>query len=72
MATLIAAIWVEISPVALLVCVASASADGLESYSPADGSLLSRVHTSGAAGYNTIMSQAVAAGHAVTVFKKAS
>jgi aldehyde dehydrogenase (NAD+) len=43
---------------------ASASADGLESYSPADGSLLSRVHTSGPAGYNTVMSQAVAAARA--------
>src|SRR3984885_4148192 len=43
---------------------ASASADGLESYCPADGSLLSRVHTSGAAGYNTVMSQAVAAARA--------
>src|SRR6202166_864131 len=43
---------------------ASTSADGLESYSPADGSLLSRVHTSGAAGYNTVMSQAVAAARA--------
>jgi aldehyde dehydrogenase (NAD+) len=43
---------------------ASASAEGLESYSPADGSLLSRVHTSGAAGYNTVMSQAVAAARA--------
>src|ERR1700688_4642941 len=43
---------------------ASTSADGLESYSPADGSLLSRVHTSGAADYNTIMSQAVAAARA--------
>jgi aldehyde dehydrogenase (NAD+) len=43
---------------------AGASADGLESYNPADGSLLSRVHTSGAAGYNTVMSQAVAAARA--------
>src|SRR5471030_297058 len=41
-----------------------ASAEGLESYSPADGSLLSRVHTSGPAGYNTVMSQAVAAARA--------
>jgi aldehyde dehydrogenase (NAD+) len=41
-----------------------ASAEGLESYSPADGSLLARVHTSGAAGYNTVMSQAVAAARA--------
>jgi aldehyde dehydrogenase (NAD+) len=43
---------------------ADASAEGLESYSPADGSLLARVHTSGAAGYNTVMSQAVAAARA--------
>ena len=41
-----------------------AAAEGLESYSPADGSLLARVHTSGAAGYNTVMSQAVAAARA--------
>jgi aldehyde dehydrogenase (NAD+) len=41
-----------------------ASAEGLESYSPADGSLLARVYTSGAAGYNTVMSQAVAAARA--------
>jgi aldehyde dehydrogenase (NAD+) len=41
-----------------------ASAEGLESYCPADGSLLARVHTSGAAGYNTVMSQAVAAARA--------
>jgi aldehyde dehydrogenase (NAD+) len=38
-----------------------ASSDGLESFSPADGSLLGRVYTSGAAGYNTVMSQAIAA-----------
>jgi aldehyde dehydrogenase (NAD+) len=41
-----------------------ASAEGLESYCPADGSLLARVHTSGAAGYNTVMSQAVSAARA--------
>jgi len=41
-----------------------ASAEGLESHCPADGSLLARVHTSGAAGYNTVMSQAVAAARA--------
>jgi aldehyde dehydrogenase (NAD+) len=39
----------------------AASAEGLESFNPADGSLLGRVHTSGAAGYNSVMSQAVAA-----------
>src|SRR5476649_1576705 len=38
-----------------------ASAEGLESFNPADGSLLGRVYTSGAAGYNSVMSQAVAA-----------
>src|SRR6202142_2316597 len=43
---------------------ASASADGLESYSPADGRLLSRVHTSGPAGYHAVRRQAVAAARA--------
>ncbi|HEY4974601.1 MAG TPA: aldehyde dehydrogenase family protein, partial [Steroidobacteraceae bacterium] len=38
-----------------------ATAEGLESFNPADGSLLGRVYTSGAAGYNSVMSQAVAA-----------
>jgi aldehyde dehydrogenase (NAD+) len=45
----------------LLPVESSASAEGLESFNPADGSLLGRVYTSGAAGYNSVMSQAVAA-----------
>jgi aldehyde dehydrogenase (NAD+) len=45
----------------LLPVESGASAEGLESFNPADGSLLGRVYTSGAAGYNSVMSQAVAA-----------
>ena len=43
---------------------AGSSAEGLESYCPTDGSLLARVHTSGAAGYNSVLMQAVAAARA--------
>src|ERR1700691_941504 len=43
---------------------ASTSADGLESYSPADGSLLSRVRLTDTAAYETVMNQAVAAARA--------
>jgi aldehyde dehydrogenase (NAD+) len=43
---------------------ASDSPEGLASYCPGDGSLLGRVPTSGAAGYNAVMSQAVAAARA--------
>jgi aldehyde dehydrogenase (NAD+) len=43
---------------------AAASADALESYCPSDGSLLGRVPASGAAGYDRVMIQAVAAARA--------
>ena len=42
----------------------AAAADALESYCPSDSSLLGRVHTSGAAGYNSVMIQAVTAARA--------
>jgi aldehyde dehydrogenase (NAD+) len=37
------------------------AADCIESFNPGDGSLLGRVHTTGAAGYDDVMNQAVAA-----------
>ena len=40
---------------------AGASADWLDSFNPDDGSLLGRVRTTSSAGYDTVMSQAVAA-----------
>jgi aldehyde dehydrogenase (NAD+) len=42
----------------------AAAADALESYCPSDSSLLGRVHTSGVAGYNSVMIQAVTAARA--------